>query len=59
MGQSFENENKINGNETCEDFMNEVIMEKQAMEKKFEDNHNLQTKMNINPKNEEEIIKIN
>jgi hypothetical protein len=39
--------------------MNEVIMEKQAMEKKFEDNHNLQTKMNINPKNEEEIIKIN
>jgi hypothetical protein len=39
--------------------VNEVIMEKQAMEKKFEDNHNLQTKMNINPKNDEEIIKIN
>lgn len=38
--------------------MNDVIMEEQAMESKFEDNHNLETKMNINPKNEEDIIKI-
>jgi hypothetical protein len=29
--------------------MNEVIIEEKAMENKFEDNHNLQTKMNINP----------
>jgi hypothetical protein len=39
--------------------MNDVIMEEQAMENRFEDNHDLETKMNINPKNEEEIIKIN
>ncbi len=29
------------GMNTCEVFMNEVIMYEQAMEKKFEDNHNL------------------
>jgi hypothetical protein len=27
MDQSYENENRINDNETCEIFMNDVIME--------------------------------
>jgi hypothetical protein len=54
MDQSFENENKIHGNERCEIYMNDVIMEE--MEESFEYNPIVQTKPRKIPRNEEKII---
>jgi hypothetical protein len=42
MHKSFEKENKVCGNETCEVFMNEIIMEGQLVKERFEDYSNLQ-----------------
>jgi len=42
MHKSFEKENKVCGNETCEVFMNEIIMEGQLVKERFEDYPNLQ-----------------
>ncbi len=50
MDQSFENENKVHGNETCEIYMNDV-----SMEESFEYNPSVQTK----PRNEEKIMMTN
>jgi hypothetical protein len=35
MEQSSKNENKVGGNETCELFINEIIMEKYACKRKL------------------------
>jgi len=50
MDQSFENENKVHGNETCEIYTNDIIMEES-----FEYNPSVQTK----PSNEEKIMMTN
>jgi hypothetical protein len=54
---SFENENKVHGNETCEIYMNDVIMEE--MEESFEYNPSVQTKTSKNSRNEEKIMMTN
>jgi len=54
MNQSFQNKN--NGNETCEIYVGDVVMVK--MEKRFEDNPNVQIETSRNPKNEKEIMKV-
>ncbi len=55
LDQSYENENTIAGNETCQVFMNDVIMEE--MEKRFVDNPSVQTETNTNLENGEENMK--
>ncbi len=55
MEQSSKNENKVRGNETCELFINEIIMEKQHAKESY---HSLQITTRKNPRNEE-TMKIN
>lgn len=55
MEQSSKNENKVSGNETCELFINEIIMEKQHAKESY---HSLQITTRKNPRNEE-TMKIN
>jgi len=57
MDLSFENENKVHGNETCEIYMNGVIMEE--MEESFEYNPSVKTKPRKNPRIEEKIMTTN
>ncbi len=45
------NENIVNGNKTCEIYMNDVFIEK--MENKSKDNPSVQIEISIIPKNEE------
>jgi hypothetical protein len=51
MDQSFKNENKLNVNETCVVFINDVIMEKTC-----DKNLILQTKINGNLEGENEQL---
>ncbi len=56
MDRSSKNENKVSGNETSKVFMNDITMEEQEVEKRSEDNHDLQLETNkiaTNKKNNE------
>jgi hypothetical protein len=46
MDRSSKNENKVSGNETSKVFMNDITMEEQEVEKRSEDNHDLQFETN-------------
>ncbi len=46
MDWSSKNENKVSGNETSKVFMNDIIMEKQAVEERSKDNPDLQFETN-------------
>jgi hypothetical protein len=49
--------NKVHGNETCEIYMNDIILEE--MEEIFKYNLSVQTKPRKNPRNEENIMTTN
>jgi len=49
MEQSFQNENRLSDN-TCEIFINEIIMEKKSLLEQSKNHPSLQRKININPK---------
>ncbi len=51
MDQSFHNENRVSVNETCGVFINDVKMEKTC-----DENPNVQTEINRNPKGENEQL---
>jgi hypothetical protein len=51
------NENIVNGNKTCEIYMNDVFIEK--LEEIFKDNPSVQIEISIIPKNEEKNMKTN
>jgi hypothetical protein len=48
MDKIFSNDGRVNGNETCEVFVNDIIMEEQEVEEKSKDNFNLQIEINKN-----------